>query len=169
MIIRLAEPSDKQGAGIIRATVLPPEHHYHYEDNIEDARCLNLVAEEADIVVGFVSVLLTVCNPGGQALWERLAPYIGFIGVLPDYQGKHVGPRLLQCAVRETATLYPNGSALYLEHAHENSRARGVFERCGFKSLLCEDVFKVTGLYPKGPVMALDLDTARAKSRIRDS
>jgi hypothetical protein len=56
MIIRLAEPRDKEGAGVIRATVLLPENRYHYEDNIGNSRCLNLVAEEVGIAVGFVSV-----------------------------------------------------------------------------------------------------------------
>jgi ribosomal protein S18 acetylase RimI-like enzyme len=152
---------DQVGAGQIRARVLAPDYPVHYELNIGVPGCLNFIAEEVGIVVGFITVLLSVYDAQGQDLWRRLAPYIAFIGVLPEYQGKRIGTCLLQCAIRETATLCPNSPVLYLEHAPENDRARGVFEKCGFKALPREDVFKVTALYPKGPVMFRSLDTVR--------
>lgn len=83
--------------------MLPTTHPYHYERNIELAGCLNLVAEERGEVIGFISVLLTRWNPGGEWVWERLAPYVGFVGVLPARQREGIGESLLRSAIREVA------------------------------------------------------------------
>ena len=119
MIIRPAEPKDKEEAGIVRETVLSQIHPYHYEENVGLAETLNLVAEQDFAVVGFVSVLLSRCNPEGEYLWERVAPYIAFIGVMPGQQRQGIGDLLLRSAIRGTAIRCPNEAVVYLEHEIE--------------------------------------------------
>ena len=160
MIIRPAEPKDEEGAGLVRATVLSENHLYHYEQNIGMAQTLNLVAEKDGIVVGFVSVLLSRCNPQGQHLWERVAPYIAFIGVMPGQQRKGVGDLLLRSAIHGTAIRCPNQPVVYLEHEIESEATR-LYERIGFRTVSQDEIFTATGLHPKGPVMCFDLDRAR--------
>jgi len=114
MIIRPAELKDKDGAGIVRAMVLSQNHPYQYEQNIGLADTLNLVAEKDGIVVGFVSVLLTRCNPQGQHLWERVTPYIAFIGIMPAQQKKGIGNLLLRSAIKGAAIRCPNEPVVYI-------------------------------------------------------
>jgi len=160
MIIRSAEPKDKDGAGIVRATVLSQNHPYRYEENIGLADTLNLVAEEEGIVVGFVSVLLSRRNVQGQHLWERIAPYVAFIGIMPAQQRRGIGNLLLRSAIQGTAIRCPNEPVLYLEHEVE-SDARRLYERIGFKTMFHDQILLATGLHPKGPVMCFELDLAR--------
>lgn len=160
MIIRPAEPRDKEGAGIVRASVLPQNHPYHYEKNIDLADALNLVVEREGIVVGFVSVLLTRWNPQGQHLWQRLAPYLAFIGIIPEQQKNGIGTLLLQFAIKETAVRCPREPVLYLEH-EVGSKVRQLYERIGFRTASNDEILMATGLHPKGPIMCFDLDRAR--------
>jgi ribosomal protein S18 acetylase RimI-like enzyme len=160
MIIRPAELKDKDGAGIVRAMVLSHNHLYQYEQNIGLADTLNLVAEEEGIVVGFVSVLLSRCNPQGQHLWERVAPYIAFIGIVPAQQRRGIGNLLLRSAIQGAAIRCPNEPVLYLEHEVE-SHARRLYERIGFRTMSHDEILLATGLHPKGPVMCFELDLAR--------
>ena len=121
---------------------------------------MNLVAEKDGIVVGFVSVLLTRCNPQGQHLWERVAPYIAFIGIMPAQQKKGIGNLLLRSAIRGAAIRCPNEPVVYLEHEIE-SEARRLYERIGFRTVPDDEIFMAIGIHPKGPVMCFDLDRAR--------
>jgi ribosomal protein S18 acetylase RimI-like enzyme len=160
MIIRPAELQDKEGADIVRATVLSQNHPYHYEQNIGLAETLNLVAEKDGIIVGFVSVLLSRCNPQGQHLWERVAPYIAFIGVMAGQQKKGIGNLLLRSAINGAAIRCPNEPVVYLEYEIE-SEARRLYERIGFRTVSHDEILMATGLHPKGPVMGFDLERAR--------
>jgi len=160
MIIRPAELKDKDGAGIVRAMVLSQNHPYQYEQNIGLADTLNLVAEKDGIVVGFVSVLLTRCNPQGQHLWERVTPYIAFIGIMPAQQKKGIGNLLLRSAIKGAAIRCPNEPVVYIEHEVE-SDSRRLYERIGFRTMFHEEILTATGLHPKGPVLCFDLDRAR--------
>jgi GNAT superfamily N-acetyltransferase len=156
MIIRHAEQNDKEGARIVRASVLSQDHPYPYEDNIGLRETLNLVAEEDCVILGFVSVLLARVNPKGQYLWERLAPYIGFIGVMTRQQRKGIGSSLLRCAIEGAADRCPNEPFLYLEHEVESS-ARQFYERMGFRVMSGEETFGSVGMYPKACLMRFDL------------
>jgi ribosomal protein S18 acetylase RimI-like enzyme len=166
MIIRPAERKDEEGAGVVCATVLSQNHPYHYERNIGLAETLNLVAEKEGIVVGFVSVLLSICNPQGQHLWERVAPYIAFIGVMAEQQRKGIGNLLLRSAIHGAAIRCPNEPVVYLEHEIE-SEARRLYERIGFRTVSDDEIFIAIGLHPKGPVMCFDLDRARKMAALR--
>jgi GNAT superfamily N-acetyltransferase len=156
MLIRHAEQNDKEGARIVRASVLSQDHPYRYEDNIGLPDTLNLVAEEDCVILGFVSMLLARVNPKGYYLWERLAPYIGFIGVMTREQRKGIGSSLLRCAIEGAADRCPNEPFLYLEHEVE-SNARQFYERMGFRVMSGEETFGSVGMYPKACLMRFDL------------
>jgi len=157
-IIRLAEPRDLEGAGVICSRVLSGKLPYQYELNIGLEGCLNLVAEEEGRVIGYVSVLLRRWNPRGRNLWERVAPYLAFIGIIPEKQSRGVGESLLRAAIRETALRCPNEPQLFLEHAPDNRAAR-LYARVGFRTMSRDEIFRLTGLEAKGPVLCLPLGT----------
>jgi GNAT superfamily N-acetyltransferase len=155
---------DIPAAERIQQTVLPPGHPYVYARNIEVGRTVNLVAETSDIIIGFASVLLTRWDTQGPFLWQRLAPYLAFIGVVPEHQGKGVGPLLLRQAVESAAIGCVREPMLFLEHEPENVKARKAFERTGFRVLTKNEILQLAGIEPQGPVMAIPLDSFR-KSR----
>lgn len=169
-IIRPAEARDVDPAGRICRRVLAEKKPYNYEFNIGLDGCLNLVADDAGSIQGFITVLLRRWDPAGHHLWERLAPYLAFVGVLPECQGRGIGAQLVRAALREAALRCPAESRMFLEHA-PNNRARRLYERLGFRTLSADEVFSLTGLTPKGPVMCLELnpvaaDTNKLSSRL---
>ena len=153
--IRSAEPGDVEQAGQICHRVLSEKKPYNYELNIGLEGCLNLVAEKDGTVIGFITVLVHRWDPAGRHLWQRLAPYLAFVGVLPEYQGHGIGTSLVRAALRETALRCPGEPRMFLEHAPDN-RARRLYGRLGFRTLSAHEVFSLTGLTAKGPVMCLD-------------
>jgi ribosomal protein S18 acetylase RimI-like enzyme len=158
-VIRHASPADRENAGIICRRVLSDA--YPYELNIGLGNCFNLVAEEAGSIVGFVSVLVTRWDPAGRFVWQRVAPYVAFIGVLPEYQGRGIGKSLLLSAIDEVRRRCPNQPRLFLEHAADNEKAKRRFERIGFRLMSSEELFATCGLRPKGPVRCFDLAQSR--------
>jgi predicted N-acetyltransferase YhbS len=157
--IRSAEPRDIEAAGQICRRVLAEKKPYNYELNIGLEGCLNLVAEEDGAVVGFVTVLLSRWDPAGRHLWQRLAPYLAFVGVLPEYQGHGIGASLVRAALREAAFRCPGEPRMFLEHAPDN-RARRLYSRLGFRTLSADEIVSLTGLTAKGPVMCLEFNHA---------
>src|SRR5262249_25778607 len=133
--IREATQEDQTAAGLIRSRVLDSEHPYKYERNIVIPRCANLVAVENDNVIGFVSVLLTRWNVNGERLWERLAPYLAFIGVLPEKENRGVGASLLHAVCGLAARYCLNEPLLFLEHEPENKKAERLYLRAGFRQM----------------------------------
>ena len=160
LIIRPAEPRDLGPAGQICRRVLAEKKPYNYELNIGEQGCLNLVAEEEGSVVGFITVLLRRWDPAGRHLWQRVAPYLAFVGVLPERQGRGFGAGLVRTALREAASRCPGETRMFLEHA-PNNRARRLYERLGFHTLSADEVFSLTGLKTKGPVMCLEFSRAQ--------
>ncbi len=158
--IREATKQDQTAAGLVRSGVLPQTHRYQYEHNIGAVGCANFVAVENGRVIGFLSVLLTRWNVNGPNLWERLAPYLAFIGVLPEKQRRGVGESLLRSACEFAARLCPSEPLLFLEHPSENNPIR-LYVRAGFKTMTKDEVFAIAGIYPKGAVMCLDLASLR--------
>jgi len=156
-IIRMARSSDVEQASQICHRVLAEKKPYNYELNIGEEGCLNLVAEEDGAVIGFITVLLRRWDPAGRHLWQRVAPYLAFVGVLPEKQGRGVGGLLVRAAVREAKLCCPGEPRMFLEHAPDN-RARRLYDRLGFRTLSPEEIFSITGLKVKGPVMCLELD-----------
>ena len=161
VLIRPAELRDLDAAAAICRRVLAEKLPYNYELNIGTEGCLNLVAEDEGCVVGYLSMLVKRWDPNGRHLWQRLAPYIAFVGVLPERQRQGIGAALLQEAIREAARRCPSETGLFLEHAPRNIASR-LYQRVGFRSLSAEEVRRLSGLDISTPVMYFPLHTISA-------
>jgi predicted N-acetyltransferase YhbS len=150
MEIRAANPNDFQGASAVQHAVISGEHPYEYARNILCPGTVNLVAIQGATIVGFVSVLLGGLKPNGQHLWERLRPYLAFVGVLPELQGQHVGAELIRCALQISDPHATSG--MWLECPESAAK---FYEKVGFVRVTPEAVQQYTGLLPKGPVYRL--------------
>src|SRR5512147_2499251 len=116
MLIRPAEPKDVEGAAVICRRVLAEKLPYNYELNIGVEGCRNLVADDGGQVVGYLTMLVKRWDPRGHHLWQRLVPYIAFVGVLPERQRQGIGAALLRSAIREAAAVCPGEPLLFVEH-----------------------------------------------------
>ena len=161
MLIRVAELKDIEGAGVICRRVLAEKLPYNYELNIGTEGCLNLVAEDGHTIAGYLSMLVKRWDPNGRHLWQRLAPYIAFVGVLPERQRQGIGAALLQDAIGRASRLCPCEPRLFLEHAPRNIASR-LYQRAGFRALAAEEIRRLTGLNIHTPVMVFPLDTIRS-------
>ena len=161
MLIRPAETRDIEGAAAICRRVLAEKLPYNYELNIGEPGCMNLVAEDEGQIVGFLSMLVRRWDAQGRHLWQRLVPYIAFVGVLPERQRQGIGAALLRDAIREAARLCPFEPHLYLEHAPHNIASR-LYQRVGFRALSPQEVQRLAGLNVSSPVMSFPLQALRA-------
>ena len=161
MLIRPAQPRDVEGAAAICRRVLAEKLPYNYELNIGTEGCFNLVAEDQGVVVGYLSMLMKRWDPRGRYLWQRLVPYIAFVGVLPDRQRQGIGAALLQDAIQQAARCCPCEPRLFLEHAPHNIASR-LYVRAGFRALSPEEIRRLAGLNVSSPVMCFELDSLRA-------
>jgi ribosomal protein S18 acetylase RimI-like enzyme len=147
MEIRIANQSDLQGASAVQHAVISSDHPYEYARNILCGGTANLVATENDAIVGYISVLLDGLNPNGRYLWERLRPYLAFVGVLPDVQGQHVGTELIRRALQLSDPHATSG--MWLECPES---AAAFYEKVGFCRVTPDVVQQHSGMLPKGPV-----------------
>ena len=147
MEIRIANQSDIQGASDVQRAVLSSDHPYQYAKNINYSGTINLVATRSGAIVGYISVLLDGLNPNGRYLWERLRPYLAFVGVLPDMQKQHVGRDLIRRALQLSDPHATSG--MWLECPES---AAAFYEKVGFSRVMPEAVQQHAGLLPKGPV-----------------
>lgn len=149
LAIRKATLTDVPDIRWLQEKVLPPRHPYHYEQNIGSPSCENLVASFGSEIVGYISVLMTINNPAGPALWHRLAPYVGFVGVFPEHQKKGVCRALLK---EISKGLHAEGrpETIYLECTSNNL---SIFEKLGFKRLNNRFVQRTWGVVPQSCVM----------------
>jgi GNAT superfamily N-acetyltransferase len=161
MLIRPAEPKDVEGVAVICRRVLAEKLPYNYELNIGTEGCWNLVAEDEGRVVGYLTMLVKRWDPRGRHLWQRLVPYIAFVGVRPEWQRQGIGAALVRDAIREAARLCPLEPRLFLEHAPHNVASR-LYQRVGFRALSADEVRRLAGLNVSSPVMCFPLDTIRA-------
>jgi ribosomal protein S18 acetylase RimI-like enzyme len=160
-IIRRAEAGDTEAAGAVCARVLLEDPPYPYELNIGEPSCLNMVAEQEGAVIGYISVVLKRWNPQGRFFWERIAPYIAFVGVLPEKQRRGIGSLLLRAAITEIVARCPDEPLLFLEHHRQNLAAKHLFEKNGFREMSRDEVFEVSGVYPKSAVMCFEVGTLK--------
>lgn len=151
MRIRLATIADYQGADAVQRTSIPGNHPYRYAENLKYAATANFVAAEDERIVGFISILTNEPNPSGQHLWQRLRPYVGFVGVLPEFQGQKVGTQLIRTGAN--AVLSHTRQQLWLECSESN---RQFYESLGFVCYTPEAIQHAYGLLPKGLVYSLD-------------
>jgi ribosomal protein S18 acetylase RimI-like enzyme len=165
--IRPAEAKDREAAGFVCSRVLAEDPPYQYELNIGVPECLNLVAEEEGSVVAYATTVLTRWNPQGRFLWERVAPYLAFVGVLPEKQRKGIGGLLLRSTISEIALRCPGEPLLFLEHHRQNPTAKRLFESVGFRNMSGEEVFSMAGLHPRSAVMCFELGAERKTAAFR--
>jgi ribosomal protein S18 acetylase RimI-like enzyme len=97
--------------------------------------------------MGFISVLVNQPNPLGRNLWERMRPYIGFVGVSGEHRNSGIGKALIAEAARR-ALLVTGKSHIYLECEDDNESAQRLYEKTGFKILPAEEVEKTFGRPP---------------------
>ena len=137
---------------MIRRTVLPESHAYHYENNIGIPDVLSLVATLEGRVVGFITVLTRTWNPNGRALWERVNPYVGFLGVTPELQRHGIGQRLIKAASQ--ILLAAGKATLYLEC---DAELIPVYCKYGFSSVIPEQCEMLFGMRSSSNLMQLEI------------
>ncbi len=84
-----------QAREIVRRVL--PDHRVDYSENIGLPGRVSLVVTCNGRVVGFLSALTMPKSPPSD-FWDHFMPYIGFVGVLPEYQRRGVGTELLASA-----------------------------------------------------------------------
>lgn len=151
MHIRLATIDDYQDVDAVQRASLPGDHRYHYAENLKRTDTTNFVAAEGSRIVGFITILTNEPDPSGQHLWQRLRPYVGFLGVLPEFQGQKIGTQLIRTGAN--AVLSHSRQQLWLECGESNKR---FYESLGFVGSTPEAIQQAYGLVPKGPVYSLD-------------
>jgi GNAT superfamily N-acetyltransferase len=155
MEIRTANSNDIQGASAVQHAVIADDHPYEYARNIQCLGTVNLVAIHNGVVAGFISILLAGLKPDGHHLWERLRPYLAFLGVLPEMQRQDIGTELIRHALEIVSQ--HSASGLWLECPESSAK---FYEKVGFVRLTPEAVQRHTGLTPKGPVYRLTSESA---------
>lgn len=153
MEIRAATIGDFEGASAVQHAVIPANHPYEYANNILASGTINFVAVHENLIVGFISILIGGLNPNGPHLWQRLRPYLAFVGVSPELQGKHVGTELIRAAWRAIVPNIANG--VWLECAESEA---AFYEKLGFIRAAPAFVRTHAGMDPKGPVYYLNSD-----------
>lgn len=153
MEIRNATLADYEDAMRIRKECLGSNEYALYERNIGEQNIFNLVASIDGQVVGFISVLEVSFEPKGRAVWQRLFPYIGFVGVLEIFRRRGVCSELLEVTKQRFRENNFRGS-IFLECSSE---LREIYEKSGFVVLHPDVVERMIGLRPKGCVMSCPL------------
>lgn len=144
--IRDAAPTDWAAANFVHKSVFPDDK-YIYANNIAAPGTINLVATKDNQIVGFISVLVNQPNPNEIYLWQRMRPYIGFLGVLEEYRKFGVGSALIKEASRK-ALVRTNENYIYLECEPDNKKVQRLYERIGFRCLTTEEVEETFGRPP---------------------
>ena len=151
MRVRLATIADYQGVEEVLRASLPADHPYRYAENLKSRSAVNFVAVEDERIVGFITILTNEPTPTGQYLWHRLRPYVGFVGVLPEFRRLKVGTQLMREGAK--AVLSPTRQQLWLECSDSN---RSFFESLGAVRITPEAIQQAYGLLPKSNVYSLD-------------
>ena len=151
MYIRLATIDDYQGADEVQRITLPGNDSYTYANNLHCKTAANFVAVEDERIVGFITILTNEPKPDGKYLWERLRPYVGFVGVLPEFERQDIGTQLMRTGAN--AVLSHTRQRLWLECDEDN---RPFYEKIGCVSSTPEAIQQAYGFLPKGPVYSLD-------------
>ncbi len=131
IVIRDANFADQAAANVIHKSAYPNDR-YCYANNIGITGIINLVAAVDNQMVGFISVLVNQPNPAGKNLWERMRPYIGFLGISEECRKFGIGTALIAAASRR-ALAATGASYIYLECEDTNELAQKLYEKTGFK------------------------------------
>lgn len=146
--IRQAAIEDRSEIRVLQTTLFPGPHPYSYEMNIGCWDTHNFVALSEQKVVGYISTLVSGPDQNEPHLWQRMKPYLAFMGVLPEFQGRRIGTALLHQAVGRvfmvTAAPY-----FYLEC---DEKPAGFYLKTGWEQMGPEEVHREFGLTPKDQV-----------------
>lgn len=158
--IREARRDDIPAVGELRKECLGANEYALYENNIGRPRLLNLVATDDARICGFITVLETVRDPGGAAMWQRVAPYVGFVGVRERDRRRGIATRLMQEAKR---LLHERGAGdwLYLEC---NEDLIPLYTKEGFVQMDSDDAQGAFGLRPKAVFFRFPLRQLEARA-----
>lgn len=157
--IRDANMNDWGAANLIHKSAFPDDR-YIYADNIRASGTINLVAVIENQVVGYITILVNPPTPDGKAMWMRMRPYIGYVGVLPNYRGLGIAKKLVGEGSRR-ALQYTGENFIYLETEEINETARKLYERLGFEVVPPEtlrELFNAAG-HPNWRVYRADAST----------
>ena len=146
--VRQAVLSDIPRARQIHKLLFPEDPHT-YAENIHFPTTCNMVAMKNGEVVGYASSLTSGAEPEGRALWRRIRPYIGFVGVHPDHQQQGIGTALL-LKVYERLFEITGALAVYLETHAETLE---VYTKAGFVPMSTEEVESAFGRNPSSSVV----------------
>jgi ribosomal protein S18 acetylase RimI-like enzyme len=144
--IRNANMNDWGAANLIHKSAYPDDF-YTYANNIRASGTINLVAVIENKVVGYITTLVNPPTPDGKAMWMRMRPYIGYVGVLPDYRGLGIAKELVREGSRR-ALQYTGEGYIYLEAEEENETAQRLYERLGFEAVppeILRELFNAAG------------------------
>lgn len=146
--IRKAETYDQAQVRELQTLLIPEPHPYSYAKNIELLDARNFVAVQERKVVGYISTLVSGREIEGPHLWQRMKPYLAFMGVVRELQHQGIGAALLSRALEEVfATTV--AEHFYLEC---DTTPAGFYLKQGFSQMTPEQVQREFGLAPRSQV-----------------
>ncbi|SKC61534.1 GNAT family N-acetyltransferase [Pseudoxanthomonas indica] len=154
--IRAAANADEGQVDAIQHACLPAAHRYRYSQNIGVPGTANFVATDGAAVVGYISMLHSPPDLAGPYLWQRLKPYMAFVGVLPASRKHGVGARLVRQGVR--SVVQEEHQLTWLECEEQ---VAGFYERLGYRRAAPSEVLAAVGLVPPGLVYSVSLADLR--------
>lgn len=80
----------------------------------------------------------------GKLLWEKIRPYIGFLGVAEGHRRRGIGSELIREAERGAFAVTGAGS-IYLECEHENEKALRLYHKLGLTRVNPDEIQKTLG------------------------
>jgi len=146
--IRRAAITDRPEIRSLQIILFPDPHPYSYELNIGCRDTHNFVAERDQKVVGYISTLADDPELKGPHLWQRMKPYLAFMGVVPEFQGQGIGAALLRQA-EEAVFALTAAPYFYLEC---DEKPVGFYLKAGWEPMAPEHVQREFGLTPKTQV-----------------
>lgn len=139
--VRNTTPRDLEAVSRLIGTLLPDDRNASgYVNNIIRSGTFNLAFCLDGKLVGYVTSLIDKAS-GGPALWQRVRPYIGFVGVDPAYRDQYIGRTLLSelCDAIFQQTAF---ESVYLECA---DGLAAFYRKCGFRQLNFREIQSLSG------------------------
>lgn len=153
--IREASLEDFEQVKRLRYICLNGDNRFTYENNISRLGLLNAVCTfNESTVVGFITTLMPPRNLRSTDIWDRLRPYVGFVGVLPEFREKGICTSLLNTVCATIRQYFPEEKYLNLqckEHLED------FYSKRGFLKVPMEEVREEIGIRARVPVFRFTL------------